>query len=164
MREGSFVKGELIVYPAHGVGIIKGIEKQNIAGTELKVVVISFDKDRMIVRLPLNKSTATKIRRLCSKEEMQEAVDCLRTPTKVKKTMWSRRAQEYEAKINSGIPLSLAQVVRDLHRNADQPEHSYSERQIYQEAFDRLVKEYAAVIHVDEEKASADLKEVLEAA
>ena len=164
MREGSFIEGELVVYPAHGVGTIKGIEKQNIAGTELKVIVISFDKDKMTVRLPLNKSTTTKIRKLCSKKEMQEAVEYLRTPTKIKKTIWSRRAQEYEAKINSGVPLSIAQVVRDLHRNADQPENSYSERQIYQEARSRLTKEYAAVVHVDEEQAMADLKDALEAA
>ncbi|MCR5225219.1 MAG: CarD family transcriptional regulator [Alphaproteobacteria bacterium] len=164
MSECSFKEGEFVVYPAHGVGVVKGIEKQNIAGTELKVVVISFDKDKMTVRLPLNKSTSSKIRRLCTKEEMLEAVDFLRTPARAKKMMWSRRAQEYEAKINSGVPMSIAQVIRELHRSANQPEHSYSERQIYQEALERLTSEYAVVANIDEGAALAELKNALEAA
>ena len=164
MSECSFKEGEFVVYPAHGVGVIKGVEKQDIAGTELKVVVISFDKDKMTIRLPLNKSTSSKIRKLCSKEEMLEAVEFLRTPTRAKKMMWSRRAQEYEAKINSGVPMSIAQVVRELHRSANQPEHSYSERQIYQEAFDRLTREYAVVANIDEGTALEELKNALEAA
>ena len=164
MSECSFKEGEFVVYPAHGVGVVKGIEKQNIAGTELKVVVISFDKDKMTVRLPLNKSTSSKIRRLCTKEEMLEAVDFLRTPARAKKMMWSRRAQEYEAKINSGVPMSIAQVIRELHRSANQPGHSYSERQIYQEALERLTSEYAVVANIDEGAALAELKNALEAA
>jgi CarD family transcriptional regulator len=160
----TFEEGEYVVYPAHGVGIVRGFEHQNISGVQLRMMVISFDKDKMTIKLPLNASTASKIRKLCSKKEMQEAIACLSSPTRVKKMMWSRRAQEYETKINSGVPLSIAQVVRDLHRTATQPEHSYSERQIYQEALDRLMKEYAAVAQVDEKDARAYLEKVLSAA
>jgi CarD family transcriptional regulator len=164
MKEKRFEEGEYVVYPAHGVGIVKGFENQSIAGVELKVMVISFDKDRMIIKLPINESTMSKVRKLCSQKEMQEAIDCLRGPIRSKKMMWSRRAQEYESKINSGVPLSIAQVVRDLYRSTLQPEHSYSERQIYQEAMDRLIKEYAAVAKIDEKDALAYLEKILAAA
>ncbi|MDR3156213.1 MAG: CarD family transcriptional regulator [Holosporaceae bacterium] len=160
----TFQDGEFVVYPAHGVGVVRGIEKQNISGTELTVVVIEFEKDKMVVRLPLNGAISKKVRKLCSREEMQKAIKCLSTPSKVKKMMWSRRAQEYEAKINSGDPLLIAQVVRDLHRSASQPEHSYSERQIYQEAMDRLMREYAAVAKIGEVQALHELKKALMAA
>ncbi|MDR1551822.1 MAG: CarD family transcriptional regulator [Holosporaceae bacterium] len=164
MRERVFEEGEYVVCPAHGVGIVKRVERQQISDIELEMVVISFDKDKMTVKLPLNESTVQKVRKLCSKKEMQEAVDCLKTPARIKKMMWSRRAQEYEAKVNSGIPLSIAQVVRDLYRTATQPEHSYSERQIYQEALDRLMKEYAAVSQIGEKEALAYLEKILAAA
>ncbi|MDR2681634.1 MAG: CarD family transcriptional regulator [Holosporaceae bacterium] len=163
MEDCGFEEGQLVVYPAHGVGVVQGIETQNISGSELKVIVIAFDKDKMVVRLPLNRSTSKKIRKLCSKKEMEEAINYLRVPTKTKKMMWSRRAQEYETKINSGDPISIAQVVRDLHRTAMQPEHSYSERQIYQEALCRLMREYAAVAQIDEKQAMEDLEKVLAA-
>jgi CarD family transcriptional regulator len=164
MKEETFEVGEYVVYPAHGVGVVRGFESQNISGIELRMVVISFDKDKMIIKLPLNGASAPKIRKLCSEKEMQEAINCLRSPTRIKKMMWSHRAQEYEAKINSGVPLSIAQVVRDLYRSATQPEHSYSERQIYQEAMDRLMKEYAAVVKIDEKSARAFLEKILTAA
>ena len=164
MAEDIFHEGQYVVYPAHGIGVIQGIETQNIAGTEVRVLVISFAKDKMLVRLPLNKSTSKKIRRLCSKNEMKDALECLKSPTKQKKAMWSRRAQEYETKINSGDPIQIAQVVRELHRTSGQPEHSYSERQIYQEALDRLTKEYAIVEEIDEAQALLNLERVLTAA
>lgn len=164
MIENIFHEGQYVVYPAHGVGVIKGIETQKIAETEVRVLVISFAKDKMLVRLPLNKSTSKKIRSLCSKAEMREALECLKSPSKQKKTMWSRRAQEYETKINSGDPIQIAQVVRDLHRTAGQPEHSYSERQIYKEALERLTKEYAIVEEIDESQALINLEKALTAA
>ena len=164
MKDPIFEKGQFVVYPAHGVGVIEGIETQEIAGTELTVLVISFAKDKMIVRLPLNNSTSKKIRKLCSKEEMEEAVNYLRTPTKAKKMMWSRRAQEYESKINSGDLMSITQVVRELYRSDTQAEHSYSERQIFQAAIDRLAKEYAAVAEIDEKQAIENLEKALKAA
>jgi CarD family transcriptional regulator len=164
MDDFTFEEGQLVVYPAHGVGVVKGIESHNISGTELSVVVIAFEKDKMVVRLPLNSATVKKVRKLCTKEEMEAAVEYLRTPTKVKKMMWSRRAQEYEAKINSGDLMSITKVVRDLHRSATQPEHSYSERQIYQEAVDRLMREYAAVAQIDEKQAMENIEKALRAA
>ncbi len=160
----EFSEGQYVVYPAHGVGVIQGIETQDIAGTQVKVLVISFSKDKMIVRLPINKSTYSKVRSLSSKDVMQEALDCLKSPAKAKKMIWSRRAQEYEHKINSGDPVSIAQVIRDLHRTPSQPEHSYSERQIYKEALTRLSKEFAIVEDVTEDKAMDILEEALQAA
>lgn len=164
MKDQIFKKGQFVVYPAHGVGVVDGIETQEISGTELSVLVITFEKDKMIVRLPLNSSTAKKVRKLCSKEEMDEAIEYLRTPTKTKKMMWSRRAQEYESKINSGDLMSITQVVRDLYRSDTQQEHSYSERQIFQSAIDRLVREYAAVAQIDEKEAMENLEKALQAA
>lgn len=158
-----FKAGEYVVYPAQGVGVVQGIETDNIAGTKLKVLVILFEKDRMTIRLPLNGSTIKKVRALCTKDEMEKAINSLRIPIKTKKVMWSRRVQEYEAKIHSGDLMSVTQVVRDLHKAVAQPEHSYSERQIYQEAMGRLTKEYAAVAQIDEEQAMQKLQEALAA-
>ena len=164
MKEIIFKEGEYVVYPAHGVGVVKGFKYQNIFDVELKMMLISFDEDKLVIKLPLNSTTTSKIRKLCPEKEMQEAINCLKNPARLKKRMWSHRAQEYEAKINSGVPLSIAQVVRDLYRTATQPEHSYSERKIYQEAMDRLMKEYAAVVKVDEKSAKAYLEKILTAA
>lgn len=163
MESKPFEIGQHVVYPAHGVGVVQGVEEQEIAGTKLKVLSILFEKDKMIVRLPLSGSTSKNVRPLCTKEEMQKAIETLRTRTKSKKMMWSRRAQEYEAKINSGDIVSISQVVRDLYRSPNQPEHSYSERQIYQEALDRLIKEYAAIERIGEEAALEKLKEAMAA-
>ena len=160
MIDVAFKTGQYVVYPAHGVGVIQGVESHEVSGTQIKVVVITFEKDKMTVRLPLNRSTSSKVRALCSKDEMNAVIECLRVPSKAKKTIWSRRAQEYEAKITSGDPLQVAQVVRDLHRTATQPEHSYSERQLYQDALDRLMREYALVNKVKEDVA---LKEIVAA-
>ena len=160
MTDVAFKTGQYVVYPAHGVGVIQGIESHDVAGAKIQVVVVTFERDKMTVRLPLNKSTMSKVRALCSKDEMNEVIECLRVPSKAKKTIWSRRAQEYEAKITSGDPLQVAQVVRDLHRTANQPEHSYSERQLYQDALDRLMREYALVNKVKEDVA---LKEIVAA-
>lgn len=164
MCDLKFEEGQYVVYPAHGVGVVKGLETHNISGTEIKVVIIAFDKDKMTVRLPINSSAIKKVRNLCTKEQMEDAINYLRTPTKEKKMMWSRRAQEYESKINSGDIMSLSQVVRDLHRSATQPEHSYSERQIYQEAVDRFIREYTVVAQIDEETALEELQKALKAA
>ena len=156
--------GDYVVYPTHGVGKVTGFENQEIAGDKLKLIVIDFHKDRMILRVPVDKAETSGLRRLSSKDEMKVALKTLKGKSRVRRTMWSRRAQEYEAKINSGDPVSIAEVVRDLHRNADQPDQSYSERQIYQAAFDRLLRELAAVEDIDEEAASEQLETVLQAA
>ena len=160
----DFLTGEFVVYPSHGVGKITSLEMQQIAGYDLKVFVISFEKDRMTLRLPIGKARSAGLRKLSSPTEMKAALAKLRGKTRAKRTMWSRRAQEYEAKINSGDPASIAEVVRDLYRNAGQPDQSYSERQIYQAALDRLVREFAAVEAIDEQTATQRLEQMMNAA
>src|SRR5919199_693928 len=159
-----FAAGDLVVYPSHGVGKITAIETQEIAGHTLSVFVVSFDKDRMTLRVPLGKAKVSGLRKLSSRKEMDGALTKLKGRSRAKRTMWSRRAQEYEAKINSGDPGSIAEVVRDLYRNVGQPEQSYSERQIYQAALDRLVREFAAVEKIDEPTATKRLEQILNAA
>lgn len=140
----DFSANEFVVYPTHGVGKIIGIEKQEIYGEKIEMFVIEFSKEKMVLRVPFAKVQAVGMRRLASASQMKTALDTLKGRARVKRAMWSRRAQEYEAKINSGDPISIAEVVRDLHRNAGQPDQSYSERQIYEAALERLVREYAA--------------------
>ncbi len=165
MREElAFETDDYVVYPTHGVGKVIGIETREIAGQELQLFVIAFDRDRMILRVPVGKASNAGLRRLSSRKVMEGALNKLRGRARVKKTMWSRRAQEYEAKINSGDPMSIAEVVRDLHPNVGQPDQSFSERQIYEAAFDRLVCEVAALEAIDKEAASEKLEELLKAA
>lgn len=162
--ELGFRVGDHVVYPSHGVGKVLGIENQDISGHMLQVITVHFDKDRMTLRVPIAKAKNSGLRRLSSRKVMDTALQTLKGRSRVKRTMWSRRAQEYEAKINSGDPVSIAEVVRDLHRNAGQPDQSYSERQIYQAALDRLVRELAAVERIDEEAATQRLEQLLKAA
>jgi CarD family transcriptional regulator len=156
--------GDWVVYPTHGVGLVTGIEKQEIAGSTLELIVIAFEKDRMTLRVPISKAEISGLRKLSTRDEMKVALKTLKGRSRVRRTMWSRRAQEYEAKINSGDPVAIAEVVRDLHRNAGQPDQSYSERQIYQAALDRLSRELAAVEGIDEEAATVQLEEMMIAA
>jgi CarD family transcriptional regulator len=160
----GFAAGDFVVYPTHGVGKILGIETQEIAGHTLRVFVVHFDKDRMTLRVPVGKAKNSGLRRLSTRKEMDAALAKLKGRSKAKRTMWSRRAQEYEAKINSGDPASIAEVVRDLYRNVGQPEQSYSERQIYQAALDRLVREFAAVEKIDESTATRRVEQMLNVA
>ena len=163
-KDIGFKKGDFVVYPTHGVGKVMGVESQEISGTSLQVIAILFDKDRMTLRVPVAKAKNSGLRKLSSRKIMDSALQTLKGRSRTKRAMWSRRAQEYEAKINSGDPVSIAEVVRDLHRNAGQPEQSYSERQIYQAALDRLVRELAAVEAIDETAATKKLEQVLKAA
>ncbi len=160
----DFSTGDYVVYPTHGVGRIKGVETQEIAGQKLKLFVIDFSKEKMTLRVPVAKASTAGLRRLSTRKVMDSALKTLKGRSRVKRTMWSRRAQEYEAKINSGDPVLIAEVVRDLHRNAGQPDQSYSERQIYQAAFERLVRELAVVEKIDEDSAVERLENVLIAA
>lgn len=164
LEDVSFRAGDHVVYPTHGVGKVLGIENQEISGHTLQVITVHFEKDRMTLRVPVAKARNSGLRRLSSRKVMDTALQTLKGRSRVKRTMWSRRAQEYEAKINSGDPVSIAEVVRDLHRNADQPDQSYSERQIYQAALDRLVRELAAVEDIDEQSATQRLEQLLKAA
>jgi CarD family transcriptional regulator len=160
----GFETGDFVVYPTHGVGRISGIETQEIAGSSLLLLVIQFDKEKMTLRVPTTKAKHAGLRKLSTRKVMDSALKTLRGRSRVKRTMWSRRAQEYEAKINSGDPVSIAEVVRDLHRSSDQPDQSYSERQIYQAALDRLARELAAVEQIDEKQAAERLEQLLKAA
>jgi len=156
-----FKAGDHIVYPKHGVGQIMETEVQEIAGMALDLYVIRFEKERMTLRVPTNKAISSGMRKLSNEATLQEAFTTLKGKARVKRTMWSRRAQEYEAKINSGDLISIAEVVRDLHRASDQPEQSYSERQIYEAALGRLARELAAVEEIDEQAAIVRLEEKL---
>ena len=164
MKRANFRTGNHVVYPAHGVGKVLAVEEQQISGYELEMLVIEFEKEKMLLRIPTEKVQTAGLRTLSTKKEMQNALRTLKGKVRIKRTMWSRRAQEYEAKINSGDPILIAEVVRDLHRNADQPDQSYSERQIYQAALERLSRELAVVEKIDEDKAVQRVEMVLQAA
>ena len=160
----DFEAGDFVVYPAHGVGRVEGIETHSIAGLEVQLYAITFEKERMTLKVPVTKARNAGLRRLSSKDRIKVALETLQGRSRVRRTMWSRRAQEYEAKINSGDPVSIAEVVRDLYRGADQSDQSYSERQIYQAALERLARELAAVEKIDETKATERLELVLKKA
>jgi len=141
----NFVVGDYVVYPKHGVGRVIELQSSEIAGMKLELYVLRFEKEKMTLRVPTNKAESVGMRKLSSDKQMGEALTTLKGKPKIKRTMWSRRAQEYEAKINSGDLQSIAEVVRDLYRSDAQPEQSYSERQLYEAALDRMAREIAAV-------------------
>ncbi|MFA7275609.1 MAG: CarD family transcriptional regulator [Pseudobdellovibrionaceae bacterium] len=157
----EFKKGDFVVYPAHGVGEIEAVEVQIIGGMEIKLYAISFEKDRMRLKVPVFKAHASGLRRLSSQNQMQDAIKTLQGRAQIRRTMWSRRAQEYETKINSGDPVSIAEVLRDLKRSNDDTEQSYSERQIYQSALERLAREVAALERITEIEAAARIENMI---
>ncbi|WP_371926882.1 CarD family transcriptional regulator [Bradyrhizobium sp. WD16] len=156
-RQG-FKTNEFVVYPAHGVGQILSIEEQEIAGAKLELFVINFIKDKMTLRVPTAKVAQVGMRKLSEPALVKKALETLKGRARIKRTMWSRRAQEYEAKINSGDIVAIAEVVRDLYRSESQPEQSYSERQLYEAALDRLSREIAVVQHVTETEAIKEIE------
>lgn len=156
-RQG-FKTNEFVVYPAHGVGQILAIEEQEIAGATLELFVISFIKDKMTLRVPTAKVINVGMRKLSDPALVKRALETLKGRARIKRTMWSRRAQEYEAKINSGDIVAIAEVVRDLYRSESQPEQSYSERQLYEAALDRLSREIAVVQHITETEAVKEVE------
>ncbi len=158
-----FQPGDHIVYPAHGVGRVIAVETQTVAGHALEVFVIAFDQDKMTLRVPTARARTCGMRPLASSQVVDGALKTLTGRARIKRTMWSRRAQEYEAKINSGDLISIAEVVRDLHRGGDQPEQSYSERQLYESALDRMARELAAVENIDRDSAIQKLSQSLSA-
>ena len=160
-KKSEFRPNDYVVYPAHGVGRIVSVEEQEIAGMQLELFVISFEKDKMTLRVPTAKANSVGMRSLSSPDIVGQALNTLKGRARVKRAMWSRRAQEYEQKINSGDLVMIAEVVRDLYRADDQPEQSYSERQLYEAAFERLTREVAAVESIDEDKAAKRLDDVL---
>jgi len=160
-KSREFSPNDHVVYPAHGVGRIVNIEEQEIAGLTLEMFVVSFEKDKMTLRVPTAKATAVGMRALSPPDVVSKAMETLKGKARVKRAMWSRRAQEYEQKINSGDLISIAEVVRDLHRADDQREQSYSERQLYEAALERLTRELAAVNGMDEAGAQREVDAVL---
>jgi len=163
-KKFEFKANDHVVYPTHGVGKITRIEEQEVAGTKLELFVITFDKDKMTLRVPTLKAKAVGMRKLSSPDTVATALNTLKGRARIKRTMWSRRAQEYEAKINSGDLVSIAEVVRDLHRAGGQPEQSYSERQLYESALDRMAREVAAIERIDREAAIGILHKSLQKA
>ena len=157
----EFSQDDYVVYPSHGVGKIEAIEKEVIAGFEMEMFVIHFEKDKMTLRVPTSKADSVGMRSLSSPDVVGKAMSTLKGRARVKRAMWSRRAQEYEQKINSGDLIAIAEVVRDLHRNDEQREQSYSERQLYEAALDRLTREVAAVDDGDEVAAARKVDSVL---
>jgi CarD family transcriptional regulator len=156
-----FVEGDHVVYPTHGVGKVERIATEEIAGHKLELIHITFEENRMTLRVPVAKARTAGLRKLATRKLFDEALTVLKGRARIKRTMWSRRAQEYEAKINSGDPLAIAEVVRDLHRNAGQPDQSFSERQIYEAAMDRLAAELAALDKTDKMTAATKLTNFL---
>ncbi len=160
-QANAFDVGDYVVYPKHGVGRVIELQNEEIAGMQLELYVLRFEKERMTLRVPTNKVDAIGMRKLSSDKTLKEAMETLKGKPKVKRTMWSRRAQEYEAKINSGDLVSIAEVTRDLFRPDDQPEQSYSERQIFEAASSRLARELAAMEKTDEPTALGKILDVL---
>jgi CarD family transcriptional regulator len=152
-KKHEFKAGDFVVYPTHGVGRIQKVDEQEVAGLKLELFVIAFEKDKMILRVPTVKAKAVGMRKLSTPDVVATALNTLKGRARIKRTMWSRRAQEYEAKINSGDLVSIAEVVRDLHRASGQPEQSYSERQLYEAALARMAREVAAIERIDEQAA-----------
>ena len=159
--EGLFSTGQHVVYPAHGVGRVTGVETQQVAGMKLEVFVVAFEQDKLILRVPVAKAASSGMRALASTRIVGDALKTLGGRARIKRTMWSRRAQEYEAKINSGNLIQIAEVVRDLHRAGDQPDQSYSERQLYESALDRMARELAAVENIKHAEAVEKLSKSL---
>lgn len=161
VQKNGFNVNEYVVYPSHGVGQIIDIETQEVAGISLELFVLEFEQDKMILRVPTAKAVSVGMRKLAEDDIVKKAYTTLTGKARVKRTMWSRRAQEYEAKINSGDLISIAEVVRDLYRCDTQPEQSYSERQLFEAALDRLSREIAAIEELDEAGAVQKVVAVL---
>jgi CarD family transcriptional regulator len=159
--EEDFAEGDHVVYPTHGVGKVERIAVEDIAGHRLELIHITFEENRMKLRVPVAKARSAGLRKLATRKIFDEALAVLKGRARIKRTMWSRRAQEYEAKINSGDPMAIAEVVRDLHRNSGQPDQSFSERQIYEAAMDRLAAELAALDSTDKATAAVKLAQFL---
>ncbi len=157
----TFNAGEYVVYPAHGVGKVADIAKQQIGGTELELLVVNFDKDKMTLRIPMGKVANVGLRKIAEEATINDALNVLKGKAKTKKIMWSRRALEYENKINSGNLVAIAEVVRDLYRNENVAEQSYSERQIYEQALDRLANEIAICDSISVDDANKKLLDIL---
>ncbi|MCE2516327.1 MAG: CarD family transcriptional regulator [Alphaproteobacteria bacterium] len=160
----EFNADDFVVYPTHGVGRILGTEQNTIAGMSIDMLIVRFEQDRMTLRVPLEKARSLGLRTLSSKKQMDEAITTLKGKARVRRDMWSKRAKQYDDKIRSGDPVSIAEVVRDLRRRTNQSEQSYSERQMYQAALERLAREFAAIEKIDQDAAAVKLENLMDAA
>jgi CarD family transcriptional regulator len=160
-KKYAFKVNELIVYPAHGVGRVTQIEEQEIAGARLELYIVDFDKEKLRLKVPTGRAEQKGMRRLADRSLIEQAMRVLKGRARIKRTMWSRRAQEYDAKINSGDLIAVAEVVRDLYRSERQPEQSYSERQLFEQALERMAREVAAVKKIDDDQAIKELEDYL---
>ena len=160
----SFNEDDFVVYPTHGVGRILGTEKNVVAGTNIEMLIVRFEQDRMTLRVPLEKARSLGLRTLSSRKQMDEAITTLKGRARVSRDMWSKRAKAYDDKIRSGDPVSIAEVVRDLRKKSTQTEQSYSERQMYQAALERLAREFAAIEKIDQDAAAVKLEKLMEVA
>ncbi len=160
----SFNEDDFVVYPTHGVGRILGTEKNVVAGTNIEMLIVRFEQDRMTLRVPLEKARSLGLRTLSSRKQMDEAITTLKGKARVSRDMWSKRAKVYDDKIRSGDPVSIAEVVRDLRKKSTQTEQSYSERQMYQAALERLAREFAAIEKIDQDAAAVKLEKLMEVA
>ncbi len=161
VKKPSFKIGELVVYPAHGVGRISNIEEQEIAGIRLELYIVDFEKEKLRLKVPTNRAEQKGMRHLADRSMIEQAMKVIRGRARIKRTMWSRRAQEYDAKINSGDMIAVSEVIRDLYRSDRQPEQSYSERQLFEQALARFARELAAVRKVDEDQCIKELEDFL---
>ncbi|CAI8430148.1 MAG: RNA polymerase-binding transcription factor CarD [SAR116 cluster bacterium MED-G04] len=160
----SFNEDDFVVYPTHGVGRILGTEKNVVAGTNIEMLIVRFEQDRMTLRVPLEKARSLGLRTLSSRKQMDQAITTLKGKARVSRDMWSKRAKAYDDKIRSGDPVSIAEVVRDLRKKSTQTEQSYSERQMYQAALERLAREFAAIEKIDQDAAAVKLEKLMEVA
>ena len=160
----EFNADDFVVYPTHGVGRILGTEQNTVAGMNIDMLIVRFEQDRMTLRVPLEKARSLGLRTLSSEKQMAEAITTLKGKARIRRDMWSKRAKQYEDKIRSGDPVSIAEVVRDLRRRNTQTEQSYSERQMYQAALERLAREFAAIEKIDQEAAAVKLENLMDAA
>ena len=160
----SFNEDDFVVYPTHGVGRILGTEKNVVAGTNIEMLIVRFEQDRMTLRVPLEKARSLGLRTLSSRKQMDEAITTLKGKARVSRDMWSKRAKAYDDKIRSGDPVSIAEVVRALRKKRTQTEQAYSERQMYQAALERLAREFAAIEKIDQDAAAVKLEKLMEVA
>ena len=161
-KDYTFNPGDVVVYPAHGVGQVTDIEQTEVAGQKLELIAVNFNKDKLTLRIPMPNAQKTGLRQIVTSATMDEAIHTLKGKAKVKRAQWGKRSQEYMSKINSGDPILVAEVLRDLYKDPEKAEQTYSERQIYEQAMNRLVSEYAVIKKVKEEEAICKVETVLQ--
>ena len=161
-NEWEITVGDYVVYPTHGVGQVREITEEKIAGNRLEFLVVSFAKNRMTLKIPVDKIEVSGLRKLSTEYEIKKAIEIMKTAPQQKRIVWAKRAMEYEEKINSGDPGAVAEVVRDLYKRNDRLEQSFSERQIYESALGRLADEYAAIFGMPSDDAISKIEGIME--